>query len=63
MPDTQKRFDSVEMMRSLRDDLSNKIEYMTYKEERDWLDSQPLNDPLLERLRNTTDGQSSAESE
>lgn len=52
MPDAKKSFDSVEMMRSLRSAISNKIENMTYEEERNWLDSQPLNDPFLEQLRN-----------
>lgn len=51
MSNTKKSFDSVKMMRSIRDSLSSKIEGMTLEEEREWLASQPLNDPLLERLR------------
>lgn len=51
MSNTKKPFDSVEMMRSIRDSLSSKIEGMTLEEELEWLASQPLNDPLLERLR------------
>lgn len=51
MPETKKRFDSVELMRSLRDEISKKIEGMTFEEERKWLDSQELDDPFLERLR------------
>lgn len=51
MSNTKKPFDSVEMMRSIRDSISSKIEGMTLEEELEWLASQPLNDPLLERLR------------
>ena len=47
----KKKFDSVEMMRSLRANLSVQIEGMTREEERDWLASQELKDPFLERLR------------
>ena len=47
----KKKFDSVEMMRSIRANLSVQIEGMTREEERDWLASQELKDPFLERLR------------
>ena len=39
------------MMRSIRDELSAKIEGMTLDEELEWLASQKLEDPFLERLR------------
>lgn len=51
MNKTKKRFDSVEMMRTLRDAISGEIEGMSYEEERKWLDSQKLEDPFLEGLR------------
>ena len=47
----KKKFDSVEMMRSIRAKLSVQIEGMTLEEELDWLASQELKDPFLERLR------------
>lgn len=60
MSDTKKQFDSVEMMRSIRDSLSSKIEGMTLEEELEWLASQALNDPLLERLRKKAGQQANA---
>ena len=51
MKKKKKKFDSVEMMRSIRVKLSVRIEGMTRAEERDWLASQELKDPFLERLR------------
>ena len=51
MKKKKKKFDSVEMMRSIRAKLSVRIEGMTREEERDWLASQELKDPFLERLR------------
>ena len=60
MSDTKKQFDSVEMMRSIRDSLSAKIEGMTLEEELEWLASQALNDPLLERLRKKAGQQANA---
>ncbi len=51
MSSTKKKFDAVEMMRSIRDRLSAQIEGMTLEEELDWLASQDLNDPFLKRLR------------
>lgn len=48
---TKKTFDAVEMMRSIRDELSAQIEDMTLEEELEWLASQDLKDPFLERLR------------
>ena len=47
----KKKFDAVEMMRSIRDKLSAQIEGMTLEEELEWLASQELTDPLLRRLR------------
>jgi hypothetical protein len=49
--ETEKKFDAVAMMRSIRDRLSAKIEGMTLEEELAWLSSQELNDPFLKRLR------------
>jgi len=51
MSKTKKTFDAVEMMRSIRDRLSARIEGMTLEEELAWLASQELGDPFLERLR------------
>lgn len=60
MSKANKKFDSVEMMRSIRDSLSSKIEGMTLDEELEWLASQALNDPLLERLRKKAAQQAAA---
>ena len=51
MSSTKKKFDAVEMMRSIRDRLSAQIEGMTLEEELEWLASQELPDPFLRRLR------------
>ena len=51
MTTKKKKFDSVEMMRSIRAKLSVQIEGMTREDELDWLASQELKDPFLERLR------------
>ena len=51
MKNKKKKFDSVEMMRSIRAKLSVQIKGMTREEELDWLASQELKDPFLERLR------------
>jgi len=48
---TEKKFDAVAMMRSIRDRISAQIEGMTLEEELAWLASQELKDPFLERLR------------
>ncbi len=51
MTNEKKKFDSIEMMRSIRAKLSVQIEGMTREEELNWLASQELKDPFLERLR------------
>ena len=51
MNKTEKKFDSVAMMRSARDKISVAIEGMTLEEELQWLAAQELHDPLLESLR------------
>ncbi len=51
MSSTKKKFDAVEMMRSIRDRVSAQIEGMTLEEELEWLASQELVDPFLRRLR------------
>jgi hypothetical protein len=51
MSKTEKKFDAVAMMRSIRDKVSAEIEGMTLEEELAWLASQELNDPFLKRLR------------
>ncbi len=48
---TEKKFDAVAMMRSIRDEISAHIEGMTLQEELAWLASQELKDPFLKRLR------------
>ena len=47
----KKQFDSVAIMRSIRDKISTKIDGMTLEEELDWLASQEMKDPFLRRLR------------
>ena len=47
MSSRKKKFDAVEMMRSIRDKLSAQIEGMTLEEELEWLASQELEDPFL----------------
>ena len=51
MNKTEKRFDSVALMRSARDEISAEIEGMTLEEELNWLASQKIHDPFLRRLR------------
>ena len=42
MSKIKKRFDSVDMMRSIRDKISSKIEGMTLEKELEWLASREL---------------------
>ena len=51
MSKTEKKFDAVAMMRSIRDRISAEIEGMTLEEELAWLATQELKDPFLKRLR------------
>ena len=51
MSRTEKKFDAVAMMRSIRDQVSAEIEGMTLEEELAWLATQELKDPFLKRLR------------
>ncbi len=51
MSRTDKKFDAVDMMRSVRDQISAEIEGMTLEEELAWLASQDIQDPVLRRLR------------
>ena len=51
MSKTEKKFDAVAMMRSIRDRISARIDGMTLEEELKWLASQDLKDPFLARLR------------
>lgn len=51
MSEVKKAFDAVAMMRAARDRISAAIEGMTLEEELQWLASQDLQDPFLERLR------------
>jgi len=51
MSKTEKKFDAVAMMRSIRDRISAEIEGMTLAEELAWLATQELKDPFLKRLR------------
>ena len=51
MSRTEKKFDAVAMMRSIRDRILAEIEGMTLEEELEWLASQELKDPFLKRLR------------
>ncbi len=45
-----KTFDSVEMVRTVRDELSARIATMSADEENRWLRSTELSDPTLRRL-------------
>ena len=51
MSSINKTFDAASAMRRVRDEISSKIEGMTLEEELEWLASQDLQDPILERLR------------
>jgi len=57
---SEKKFDSVAMMRSIRDKISANIEGMTLEEELKWLASQELQDPFLKRLRDRAAEQADA---
>lgn len=60
MSRNKKRFDSVAMMRSIRDKISAEIQGMTLEEELKWLASQELQDPFLKRLRDRAAQQADA---
>jgi len=45
-----KTFDTVEMVRAVRDELSAKIATMSADEENRWLRSSEISDPTLRRL-------------
>jgi len=51
MSRTAKKFDAVAMMRAARDKMSAAIEGMSLEDELEWLASQDLRDPFLQRLR------------
>ena len=51
MSRTERKFDAVAMMRSIRDRISAHIDGMTLEEELEWLATQDLKDPFLTRLR------------
>jgi len=51
MSKNEKKFDAVKMMRSIRDKISTEIEGLTLEQQLEWLASQKLDDPFLERLR------------
>ena len=60
MSSTEKKFDAVAMMRSIRATISAEIEGMTLEEELKWLASQELKDPFLKRLRDRAAQQADA---
>ena len=60
MSKTEKRFDAVAMMRSIRDRISAEIEGMTLEEELAWLATQEIKDPFLKRLRDRAAQQADA---
>jgi hypothetical protein len=60
MPKPEKNFDAVAMMRTIRDRLSADIEGMSLEQERAWLESQEISDPILRRLRDGATQQSAA---
>ena len=51
MSRSEKEFDAVAMMRSIRDKVSAEIEGMSLEEELEWLASRKIEDPFLRRLR------------
>lgn len=60
MSKTEKTFDGVAVMRSVRDGISAEIERMTLEEELEWLASQKIDDPFLKRLRDRAAQQADA---
>jgi hypothetical protein len=62
MTRTEKTFDAVSMMRSIRDRLSAEIEGMTLEEELEWLASQEIEDPFLKGLRDRASQRTAAAS-
>lgn len=50
MSNATKTFDTVEMVRAVRDELSARIATMSADEENRWLRSTELSDPTLRRL-------------
>jgi hypothetical protein len=50
MSDATKTFDTVEMVRAVRDELSARMTTMSADEENRWLRSTELSDPTLRRL-------------
>jgi hypothetical protein len=50
MSSATKTFDTVEMVRAIRDELSGRIATMSVDEENRWLRSTELSDPTLRRL-------------
>lgn len=51
MSKSTKNFDAVEMMRTIRAEISDEISGMTLEEEVDWLESAKLPDETLRLLR------------
>lgn len=60
MSRSEKQFDSVAMMRSIRDRISAEIEGVSLEEELQWLASQEIQDPFLKRLRHRAVQQAAA---
>ena len=60
MSKSEKKYDAVAMMRSIRDKISAEIEGMTLEEELMWLASRELKDPFLKRLRDRAAQQANA---
>lgn len=51
MNSKHKSFDSVEMMRAIRDKMSREIDGMTGEQVLNWYKSRQFNDPRLEAMR------------
>lgn len=51
MSNLKKGFDAVEMMRAIRDKISEQIAGMSLEQELQWLASQKVEDPFLRRLQ------------
>jgi hypothetical protein len=55
-----KTFDAVDMVRTVRDEISTRIASMSVEEENRWLRSEVLEDTTLRRLMELADQQNSA---
>jgi hypothetical protein len=55
-----KTFDTLQMVRSIRDDISSEIIHMSAEQENQWLRTRQLSDPRLQQLMELAAQQSAA---